>query len=627
MIIIIFGVSGSGKTTIGKTLSTALKMPFYDADNFHPQKNIDKMHSGIPLTDKDRQPWLKILSKKIKLWKKNSDAILACSALKEDYRKTLKGNNDDVKWIFLNGSFELIKSRMQKRKNHFMKPELLKSQFNTLEIPNYAIDISVNQKPNQIVESILQKIKPVLKSDIGIVGLGVMGKSLCLNLLQKGFTVSVYNRPNFGESKLVSNFLKNNTQYQKLKGFTDLGNFVSSLKSPRQIFMMITSGKPIDDFITRILPFLKPKDCLIDGGNSFFEDTKIREKLLKNKQIYYLGIGVSGGESGALSGPSLMVGGSKIAYNNVAFILEKMAAKDLNNLPCCAYLGKNGAGHFVKIVHNGIEYAEMQLLAEMFAIMSISKSYKEISNIFKNWNKTDLKSYLLEITQKIVTTKLNNKYILDVIIDKAENKGTGSWSSQVALKLGLPNSTIHAAVMARHISSLKEKRILFSKQLKIETKQKQNINLTSLTNAYRFAQIINLHQGFELLKAASKYYNWNYSLQTIARIWTQGCIIKSDLMRQATVQFKNYDAVIDNPYFYDRLKSYEKDIATILKQAIDLRISTPVFNAAYQYWVGLTTGQSSANLIQAQRDYFGAHTFKRIDKPKTDSFHFNWPSI
>ncbi len=627
MIIIIFGVSGCGKTTIGKTLGETLKIPFYDADDFHPQKNIDKMRLCIPLSDKDRQPWLNILSKKIKVWNKNSDVILACSALKENYRKTLKGDNNNVKWIFLNGSFELIESRIQKRKNHFMKPDLLKSQFKTLEIPNYAINISVNQKLNHIVETILEKIKPILKSDIGIVGLGVMGKSLCLNLLQKGFVVSVFNRSDFGESKLVSNFLKDNTQYHKLKGFTDLNDFVNSLKSPRQIFMMITSGKPIDNFIDIILPYLKAKDCLMDGGNSYFEDTKLREELLKRKHINYLGIGVSGGEFGALLGPSLMVGGSKSAYNNAAFILEKMAAKSIDNLPCCAYLGQNGAGHFVKMAHNGIEYAEMQLLAELFVIMSTTKSHEEISNIFENWNKSDLKSYLLEITQKIITTKSNENYIIDSILDKAASKGTGSWSSQIALKLGLPNSTIHTAVMARYISTLKEKRVLFSKQLKIETKQKQNLNLTSLSNAYRFARIINLHQGFELLKAASKYYNWNYSLHTIARIWTQGCIIKSNLMQQTANQLKNNDSIIENPYFFNKLKTYEKDISIILKQAIDLRLSLPVFNVAYQYWISITTSQSSANLIQAQRDYFGAHTFQRIDKPETGFFHFNWPSI
>jgi len=627
MVIIIFGVSGSGKTTIGKALSAALNIPFYDADDFHPQKNIDKMNSGIPLTDKDRQPWLKILSKKIKLWGKKADVILACSALKEDYRKTLKAENDDVKWIFLKGSFELIKKRITKRKGHFMKPELLKSQFDTLEIPDYAVDIVVNQKPNQIVESILQKIKPILKSDIGIVGLGVMGKNLCLNLLQKGFAVSVYNRPDFGEYKLVSGFLKSNKQYHKLKGFTDLDNFVSSLKSPKQIFMMITSGKPIDHFIAKILPFLQPKDCLMDGGNSYFEDTNIREKLLKNKQIYYLGIGVSGGESGALSGPSLMVGGSKTAYNNVAFILEKMAAKDINNLPCCAYLGQNGAGHFVKMVHNGIEYAEMQLLAELSALISTDNSYNEISNIFKSWNATDLKSYLLEITQIILTTKKNGNYVLDAILDIASSKGTGSWSSQMASKLGLPNNMNFEAVMVRFISTLKDKRVSLSNKLKLESFTEINLNVNSLANAYRFARIINLHQGFELLKVASKYYKWDYSLYTIAGIWTQGCIIKSDLMQQLENQFKNNNSIIENPFYFNQLMKYERDIAKILKQAIDLRISIPVLNAAYQYWIGITTNKSSANVIQAQRDYFGAHTFKRINKPKTDSFHFNWPSI
>jgi len=627
MVIIIFGVSGCGKTTIGKMLAENLKMSYYDADDFHPKKNIEKMRLGIPLSDKDRQPWLNILEKKINLWKKNADIILACSALKEDYRKTLQDNNNDIKWIFLEGSFKLITSRIQKRKQHFMKSDLLKSQFETLEIPNYAIKVLVDKKPNQITETIIKKIKPTIKSDIGIVGLGVMGKSLALNLLNKGFAVSVYNRPDFGESKLVSNFLKSNKQYHKLKGFTDLKDFINSLKLPHQIFMMITSGKPIDDFIKNIAPLLKPKDCLMDGGNSHFADTKLREELLSKSKINYLGIGVSGGESGALLGPSLMVGGNEIAYKKVSFILASMAAKDVNNLPCCAYLGQNGVGHFVKIIHNGIEYAEMQLLAELFAMMSIYNSYNEISNIFKSWNKSDLNSYLLEITQKILTTKKDENYIIDVILDKASNKGTGNWSSQIALKLGMPNNMIHEAVMARYLSTLKDKRVLLNNLLKLEPFTKAKLNVDSLANAYRFARIINLHQSFELLKAASKNYNWDYSLHTIAQIWTQGCIIKSNLMQEIASQLKNNNSIIDNPFYFNQLKKYENDISKILKQAIDLRISIPVFNAAYQYWISITTSQSMANLIQAQRDYFGSHTFQRIDKSKTDFFHFNWPKL
>lgn len=627
MVIIIFGVSGSGKTTIGNALGLALKIPFYDADDFHPKKNIDKMNSGIPLTDKDRQPWLKILSNNLKNWNKNTDVILACSALKEQYRKTLQEDIKDIKWIYLDGSFALIKDRMIKRKDHFMKSAMLKSQFDTLENANYAINITINKKPDKIIETILKKIKPAIKSDIGIVGLGVMGKNLCLNLLHKGFAVTVYNRPEFGEYKLVSKFLKDNSQYHKLKGYTDLNDFIDSLKIPHQIFMMITSGNPIDKFIQKIASLLKPNDCLMDGGNSFFIDTKQREELLNKKQIHYLGIGVSGGENGALLGPSLMVGGSKVGYENVKFILKSMAAKDANNLPCCAYLGANGAGHFVKMIHNGIEYAEMQLLAELYSIMSISKSHQTIANIFKKWNKTDLNSYLLEITQKIIITKDNGKYIINNILDKAANKGTGNWSSQIALKLGVSNNMINDAVMARFLSTLKEKRTLLANKLKLAPQTELKLDLKSLSNAYRFARIINLQQGFKILKTASKYYNWNFSLPTIAHIWTQGCIIKSELTKQVAAQLNKNENIIEHPYFFNQLQSFEKDIAKILKQAIDLRVSFPVFNASYQYWIGLTTRQSSANLIQAQRDFFGAHTFKRVDKPEADFFHFNWPSI
>ncbi|CAL2081746.1 decarboxylating NADP(+)-dependent phosphogluconate dehydrogenase [Tenacibaculum sp. 190524A05c] len=618
-LIVVMGVSGCGKSTIGNSLSQRMEIPFLDADDFHPKANIEKMSRGEALTDNDRLPWLQALNAELKTRIKSGGAILACSALKEEYRKILSDNITTIQWVFLEGSFDLIKKRIETRSNHFMDATLLQSQFDTLEIPNYGIKVSCEKSPEDITNEILREMQ---KSDFGIFGIGVMGKSLALNMLDKGVAVSVYNRDEGAEKGMVENFLKE-TDNNNAAGFTELKDFVKSLQTPRKILLMVKAGNVVDLVIDNIVPFLDEGDVLIDGGNSHYKDTERRVNSLKNKQIHFVGLGVSGGEEGALKGPSLMPGGSETGYDYVASYMNLIAAKDESGNPCCNYIGPNGAGHFVKMVHNGIEYADMQLLAELYALLSVTKSYEEISAIFSKWNDGNLSSYLLEITSKILLEKEENSSLLDLILDKAGNKGTGSWSSVSALELGVPTTMKTAAVYARYTSSFKETRVKLSKDVRSsEINNEMNIDL--LERAYDFARTINLQQGLQLIQSASEEYNWNLNLSEICRIWSSGCIIKSEKIKAFSEILKAGNNLFESKEILEILHENETAMPYVIDYALKARISIPCFYEAYNYWVAMTTEQSSANMIQAQRDFFGAHKFQRVDAEQDKMFHHNW---
>lgn len=463
------------------------------------------------------------------------------------------------------------------------------------------------------------------KSGFGIFGLGVMGKSIAVNCLEKGHSLSVYNRADGNEKTVVKDFLTSNTHYKELQGHTNLKQFINTLKKPRKLLIMVNAGAAVDAVIKSLLPFLEPGDIIIDGGNSHYLETKRRNAYLKGSQIDFIGAGISGGEEGARLGPSIMPGGSLEVYLKVATILESLAAIDNNNLPCCSYIGPEGAGHFVKMVHNGIEYAEMQLLAELVFAMHGSMTYNEIASVFKSWQQQEESSYLLEITYKILERKESGIHLLDRILDKARNKGTGSWSTIEALKLGVPNTMMSEAVYARYISALKAVRISLSN--KIKNKKRQGVSplkIEAFQKAYRFARVINHHQGFELLKKASKKYNWGLQLSEIARIWTNGCIIKSNLMIECAVKLKQEDSLLDAPKYIERLAASEIEVTKFIQYGLATRVPIPCFYSAYNYWVSMTTEKMSANIIQAQRDYFGAHTYERTDKPQGLYFHTKW---
>ena len=620
---IIIGVSGSGKTSLGKHLSLMTSMPFYDADDFHSKANKNKMRSGNALNDLDRQPWLNELSEKITQWSLSGGAILACSALKEAYRQTLSKNNNNIIWVVLNGSFDLIESRLKKRKNHFFDSQLLQSQLYTLELPNYGIHLEINESVEVLSQSVLNKkiIKGI--ATIGVIGLGPMGQGIALNCSENGFETAVFNRFVEGEKSVVFDFLSANTQFRNLYGFTNIVSFIHALDRPRKIWLMIKSGDAIDTLLKEIVPLLDQGDIIIDGGNSYYQDTQRREKELKKRKIYYIGCGVSGGELGARHGASFMFGGSKVAYRTLTPILKSIAAKDKADMPCQIYLGTGGAGHFVKMVHNGIEYAEMQLIAEIYAVLSHQMGHSQIASLFRKWNEGSQESYLLEISSKIIQKKEGSNYLVDMILDNAGSKGTGMWSTQTSLILGEVNTMMSSALFARYLSNMKNRRALLAPH-KPKPQKLKTFELLKLRKAYKFARIINHVQGFNLIESASKKYNWNYKPAEIARAWTAGCIIRSHLMENLIEYFSVEKTLFKNKTLIGNLTKSEPYMAALLHHAIDQKIALDSFSSAYQYWIALCTENLPTNLIQAQRNFFGTHTYQRVDKPKGKLFNTKW---
>lgn len=623
MIVIVMGVSGCGKTTVARELSKRLKLPFFDADSYHPQENIDKMSGGTPLNDEDRASWLEILSSNLQQWEEDKGAVLACSALKEKYRKTLSTNLQQLHWVYLDGSYELIMNRINQRTGHYMSGKLLKSQFEALEIPQYGIHVDIDRSPKEIVDQIITNMESK-KSEFGVFGLGVMGSSISLNIADKGYQLSVYNRADGGEEDVVDDFLSKHSGYQNIRGFTELKAFILSLSRPRKILIMIKAGPTVDLVLGQLFPLLEKGDIIIDGGNSHFKNTKKRYDLARQFGVEFIGAGISGGEEGARKGPSIMPGGTAESYNHVSDILESIAAKDDFGKTCCTYIGPEGSGHFIKMVHNGIEYVEMQLLAEIYTLLSKQMDYQEIASLFKSWNNGEAYSYLLDITIRILEKKEGDTYLLDVILDKAGNKGTGSWSSKAAFDLGIPNTMMSSAVFARYISSFKEARVKMAAKMEAKNDSLMDVDLKSLEKAYRFGRLINHQQGFMLMESASNSYGWNLNFSEIARIWSNGCIIKSHLMNELHEEFKTEQDLMQMNSVFNRLKEAEESVKEILSLALEKRVSMHCLTASYHYWIDMTSSRLSANLIQAQRDFFGAHTYQRTDAPESEYFHTNW---
>jgi 6-phosphogluconate dehydrogenase len=389
---------------------------------------------------------------------------------------------------------------------------------------------------------------------------------------------------------------------------------------------MVNAGQAVDSVINDLLLHLDEGDIIIDGGNSHYKDTQRRFNELQSKGIHYIGSGVSGGEEGALKGPSIMPGGSDIGYNEVSELLTAIAAKDTYGNACCTYIGKGGSGHFVKMVHNGIEYAEMQLIAETYGILrfSMSKSQEEIANIFHNWSKTDSASYLLEISADILRKKEGEKYLIDIILDRAGNKGTGSWTTIAACELGTAIPTITAALFARYQSSYYDDR---QEAAEIYNGDHSPINLDindELRIAYQQARIINHHQGMHLIKSASQAYDWNINMKELARIWTNGCIIRSKFMQEMTNSIDDSKSILSNENLNRIILDHPKVLNKVVATLSQTHISAPCFSSALAYFNGYKEKRSLANIIQAQRDYFGAHTYERVDAPRGEKFHTEW---
>jgi len=470
----------------------------------------------------------------------------------------------------------------------------------------------------------------VEKADIGLIGLAVMGENLVLNMESKGFTVAVFNRT---VSK-VDDFINGRAKGKKIVGTHSIEEFVQALKTPRKIMLMVKAGQPVDDFIELLLPHVEKRDIIIDGGNSFFQDTIRRAKYVEGKGFLYIGTGVSGGEEGALKGPAIMPGGSKEAWEHIKSVFQSIAAKVRDKTPCCAYIGENGAGHYVKMVHNGIEYGDMQLISEAYFLMKelLGMKVDEMHKVFAEWNKSDLDSYLIDITANILSKKdaQTGKPIINLILDTAEQKGTGKWTSQSALDLGVPAATIAEAVFARCISGLKEERTAASKVLKGPEKKFEGSKKTfikKIHDALYASKICSYAQGFQLMKSASAEYKWNLNFGEIALIWRNGCIIRAQFLERIKDAFtKNpgLQNLLLDQYFKEIVISNQKGWREVVSEAVKKGIPIPAFSSALNYYDSYRTERLSANMIQAQRDYFGAHTYERVDKPRKQYFHTNW---
>jgi 6-phosphogluconate dehydrogenase len=466
------------------------------------------------------------------------------------------------------------------------------------------------------------------KQQIGVVGLAVMGKNLALNIESRGYSVAVFNR----SFEKTEEFLKTEAEGKNFVGAATVEEFVNSLEKPRKILLMVKAGTATDATIDSLRPYLEDGDILIDGGNTFFQDTIRRNKELESTGIHFIGTGVSGGEEGALKGPSIMPGGQKEAYELVEPIFKAISAK-VGDDACCTYIGPNGAGHYVKMVHNGIEYGDMQLICEAYFIMKhvLGLNAQELHEVFGEWNKGELDSYLIEITTDIFTKvdEETGKPLVDVILDTAGQKGTGKWTSQNALDLGVPLPIITESVFARFISAMKEERVKASKLLQGPEVKAFEGNKEELIEAVRKAlymsKICSYAQGFAQMRAASEEYGWDLRYGDIAMIFRGGCIIRAQFLQKIKEAYDRDPALANlllDPYFKEIVEGYQSSLREVLAVAINRGIPVPSFASAIAYYDSYRTETLPANLLQAQRDYFGAHTYERVDKEGT--FHTNW---
>ena len=468
------------------------------------------------------------------------------------------------------------------------------------------------------------------KADIAVAGLAVMGENLVLNMESKGFTVAVYNRTH----ARTEAFVKGRGKGKNIFPASTVAELCDRLERPRRIMLMVRAGAPVDELIGQLLPHLEPGDILIDGGNSFFKDTMRRASELEKKEILYVGAGVSGGEEGALHGPSLMPGGDIRAWEHIRTIFRTISAKAPDGTPCCDWIGPDGSGHFVKMLHNGIEYSDMQMIAEAWNLLRHLCNFppEALADLFEAWNKTELESYLMEITSAILRKKdpETGAYVLDLILDSAGQKGTGKWTAECALDLGTPAATIAEAVFARCLSALREERLFAAKILSgpvVPKAQDQTGFAESVRQALYAAKICVYAQGFQLMRAASREYNWNLNYGDIALMWRGGCIIRAkflDDIKRAFAAKEDLANLMFDPFFAEALSKAQESLRKVVAAAAMSGIAVPAFSSALAYYDASRSERLPANLIQAMRDCFGAHTYERVDRNRGEFFHTDW---
>lgn len=466
------------------------------------------------------------------------------------------------------------------------------------------------------------------KADIGMIGLAVMGENLVMNMESKGFTVSVFDRT----TQHIREFIEKKSQGKNIIGAYSLEEFVSQLKKPRRVMMMIKAGAPVDGYIEKLLPLLEKGDIIIDGGNSHFSDTMRRVEQVEAHGMLYIGAGISGGEKGALTGPSIMPGGSQKAWESVKPIFQAIAAQ-VEGSPCCEWVGASGAGHYVKMVHNAIEYGDIQLICEAYHLMKncLGMTAGEMQEVFREWNKGELDSYLIQITADILGYKdTDGSPLVEKILDTAGQKGTGKWASIESLNLGVPLTLISEAVFARSLSAMKEERVRASEILPgpmAEQTADRQAFIDGIRNALYAAKIVSYAQGYALMKAAGKTYGWELDFGEIALLWRGGCIIRSAFLGKIKEAFEK-DSSLENllldTYFHGVMDRAQTDWRQVVSTAVLAGIPVPALSSALSYYDGYRCGRLPANLLQAQRDYFGAHTYERTDRPRGEFFHTNW---
>ncbi len=467
------------------------------------------------------------------------------------------------------------------------------------------------------------------KADIGVIGLAVMGENLVMNMQSKGFTVAVFNR----STDKVTKFIEGRASGKNIIGTYSIEELASRLKTPRKVMLMVKAGQPVDAFIDKLIPHLEKGDIIIDGGNSYYPDTIRRTKYIEEKGMLYVGAGVSGGEEGALKGPSIMPGGSWKAWPFVKPILQAIAAKVEDGSPCCEWVGADGAGHFVKMVHNGIEYGDMQLICEAYSLMKdlLHMSADEMHDVFEEWNKGELDSYLIEITRDILAYKDEDGLpLVDKILDTAGQKGTGKWASVTSLDEGVPLTLIGEAVFSRFLSALKEERTAASKVLSGPQPSFGGDKATfinDIKNALYMSKIVSYAQGYTLMRAAAQTYGWELNYGEIALMWRGGCIIRSrflDSIKEAFDKKPDLTNLLLDSFFKHTVQRCQQSLRQVMSAAALGGIPVPAFATALCYYDGYRSERLPANLLQAQRDYFGAHTYERVDEPRGTFFHTNW---
>ena len=467
------------------------------------------------------------------------------------------------------------------------------------------------------------------KADIGLIGLAVMGENLVLNMESRGYTVACFNRT----TARVDEFLAGRAKGRKIVGCHSLSELVASLPRPRKVMMMVKAGKPVDELIDQLVPLLEPEDIVIDGGNSFFQDTIRRTARLEEKGLFYVGTGISGGEEGALTGPSIMPGGSRAAWNQIKPLFQSIAARTSSEEACCDWVGDNGAGHFVKMVHNGIEYGDMQMICETYHLMrnGLGLSNEQMHEAFSRWNRGVLDSYLVEITRDIFSYRDEEGHkVVDSILDVAGQKGTGKWMSSVSLELGQPATLVGEAVFARDLSRLKDERVAASRVLPGPRGSFQgdvSRFVDDLEQALYASKIVSYAQGYQLMRAAAREYGWDLNFGGIALMWRGGCIIRSAFLDRIKDAFDRNRSLVNlllDPFFSEALSRAQEPWRRVMSAAVQFGIPVPAMSAALAYYDGYRCDRLPTNLLQAQRDYFGAHTYERVDRPRGEYHHTNW---